>query len=110
MAAFAQFGSDLDAVTQRLLNRGARLTELLKQPQFSPLKMEEQVCVIYAGVNGYLDKLPLDKVRPFEDGLLTAMRSKNPEILAAIRSSGDLASDVEAKLKTAVEAYSASFA
>jgi F-type H+-transporting ATPase subunit alpha len=110
MAAFAQFGSDLDAVTQRLLNRGARLTELLKQPQFSPLKMEEQVCVIYAGVNGYLDKLPLDKVRPFEDGLLTAMRSKNPAILEAIRSSGDLPSDVEAKLKTAVEAYSASFA
>ncbi len=57
MAAFAQFGSDLDAVTQRLLNRGARLTELLKQPQFSPLKMEEQVAVIYAGVNGYLDPL-----------------------------------------------------
>ena len=74
MAAFAQFGSDLDAVTQRLLNRGARLTELLKQPQFSPLKMEEQVCVIYAGVNGYLDKLPLAKVRPFEDGLLSTLR------------------------------------
>ena len=81
MAAFAQFGSDLDAVTQRLLNRGARLTELLKQSQFSPLKMEEQVCVIYAGVNGFLDKLPLDKVRPFEDGLLASLRSKNPEIL-----------------------------
>jgi F-type H+/Na+-transporting ATPase subunit alpha len=109
MAAFAQFGSDLDAVTQRLLNRGARLTELLKQPQFSPLKMEEQVCVIYAGVHGYLDKLPLDKVRPFEDGLLTALRAKNADILAAIRSSGDLVSDVEAKLKTAVEAYAASF-
>ncbi len=81
MAAFAQFGSDLDAVTQRLLNRGARLTELLKQSQFSPLKMEEQVCVIYAGVNGFLDKLPLDKVRPFEDGLLGSLRSKNPDIL-----------------------------
>ncbi len=81
MAAFAQFGSDLDAVTQRLLNRGARLTELLKQPQFSPLKMEEQVCVIYAGVNGFLDKLPLDKVRPFEDGLLSFLRGKNPDIL-----------------------------
>ena len=109
MAAFAQFGSDLDAVTQRLLNRGARLTELLKQPQFSPLKMEEQVCVIYAGVNGYLDKLPLDKVRPFEDGLLAAMRAKSPDVLEAIRSSGDLTSDVEAKLKTAVEAYATSF-
>ena len=110
MAAFAQFGSDLDAVTQRLLNRGARLTELLKQPQFSPLKMEEQVCVIYAGVNGYLDKLPLDKVRPFEDGLLTSLRSKNPDILDAIRSSTDLTKETEAKLKSAVDAFSASFA
>jgi F-type H+/Na+-transporting ATPase subunit alpha len=110
MAAFAQFGSDLDAVTQRLLNRGARLTELLKQPQFSPLKMEEQVCVIYSGVNGFLDKLPIDKVRPFEDGLLSFLRAKNPDILEAIRSSGDLPNDVEAKLKTAVEAYAGTFA
>src|SRR5271170_2325397 len=109
MAAFAQFGSDLDATTQRLLNRGARLTELLKQSQFSPLKMEEQVCVIYAGVNGYLDKLSLDKVRPFEDGLLSFLRAKNPDILDAIRSSNDLANDVEAKLKAAVEAYAATF-
>src|SRR5437763_1533763 len=75
MAAFAQFGSDLDATTQRLLNRGSRLTELLKQPQFSPLKMEEQVVVIYAGVNGYLDPLPVERVRAFEEGLLTAMRA-----------------------------------
>jgi F-type H+-transporting ATPase subunit alpha len=110
MAAFAQFGSDLDAVTQRLLNRGARLTELLKQPQFSPLKMEEQVCVIYAGVNGYLDKLPLNKVRAFENGLLSTLRSKNAEILEAIRAANDLASDVEAKLKSAVDAFAASFA
>ena len=110
MAAFAQFGSDLDAVTQRLLNRGARLTELLKQPQFSPLKMEEQVCVIYAGVNGYLDKLPLAKVRPFEDGLLSALRSKHADILEKIRSTTDLPSDVEAKLKSAVDAFAATFA
>jgi F-type H+-transporting ATPase subunit alpha len=110
MAAFAQFGSDLDAVTQRLLNRGARLTELLKQPQFSPLKMEEQVCVIYAGVNGFLDKLPLDKVRPFEDGLLASLRSKNPDILDAIRTSTDLTKETEDKLKTAVEAYAGTFA
>ncbi|RVC64913.1 F0F1 ATP synthase subunit alpha, partial [Mesorhizobium sp. M00.F.Ca.ET.038.03.1.1] len=68
MAAFAQFGSDLDAATQRLLNRGSRLTELLKQPQFSPLKTEEQVAVIFAGVNGYLDKLPLNQVGKFEHG------------------------------------------
>jgi F-type H+/Na+-transporting ATPase subunit alpha len=77
MAAFAQFGSDLDATTQRLLNRGARLTELLKQPQFSPLKVEEQVVVIYAGVNGYLDQLPVSAVRRFEDGLLRHMRDKH---------------------------------
>src|SRR5216110_1347293 len=75
MAAFAQFGSDLDATTQRLLNRGARLTELLKQSQFAPLKMEEQVAVIYAGVNGYLDTLPLNRIKAFEDGLLSLLRA-----------------------------------
>jgi F-type H+-transporting ATPase subunit alpha len=109
MAAFAQFGSDLDAATQRLLNRGSRLTELLKQPQFSPLKMEEQVCVIYAGVNGYLDKLPLARVKPFEDGLLANLRGKNADILETIRTSRDLSSETEAKLKSAVEAYAANF-
>ena len=85
MAAFAQFGSDLDAATQRLLNRGARLTELLKQPQFSPLKVEEQVVVIYAGTSGYLDPLPLDRVREFETGLLALMRSEHKDVLDAIR-------------------------
>src|SRR5213596_3411968 len=85
MAAFAQFGSDLDAATQRLLNRGARLTELLKQPQFSPLKTEEQVVVIYAGVNGYLDPFPVSRVRDFEEGLLRLTRETYPEILDAIR-------------------------
>src|SRR6202789_857299 len=110
MAAFAKFGSDLDAATQKLLARGARLTELLKQPQYAPLQAEEQVCVIYAGVNGFLDKLPLDKVRPFEDGLLSFLRAKNPDILASIRSSSDLPNDVEAKLKAAVESYAANFA
>jgi F-type H+-transporting ATPase subunit alpha len=110
MAAFAQFGSDLDATTQRLLNRGARLTELLKQPQFSPLKMEEQVCVIYAGVNGYLDPLPVNRVRAFEDGLLGLLRSKHADILNAIRDSRDLADDVGAKLKAVVDGYAKSFA
>jgi F-type H+-transporting ATPase subunit alpha len=109
MAAFAQFGSDLDAVTQRLLNRGARLTELLKQPQFSPLKMEEQVCVIYAGVNGYLDKLPLNRVRAFEDGFLSALRSKNGDLLEAIRSSKDLSDASAAKLKAAADGFAANF-
>ncbi len=86
MAAFAQFGSDLDAATQKLLNRGARLTELLKQPQFSPLKMEEQVVSIYAGVNGYLDPLPVSKVRDFEEGLLRLLREKHADLLETIRT------------------------
>ncbi|RED28625.1 ATP synthase F1 subcomplex alpha subunit [Rhodopseudomonas thermotolerans] len=110
MAAFAQFGSDLDAATQRLLNRGSRLTELLKQPQFSPLKMEEQVCVIWAGTNGYLDALPLNKVRPFEDGLLALLRGKESAILEAIRTSRDLSDDTAAKLKAVVESYAKTFA
>lgn len=110
MAAFAQFGSDLDAVTQRLLNRGARLTELLKQPQFSPLKMEEQVVVIYAGVNGYLDPLPVSKVRAFEDGLLALVRSKHADMLNEIGSSKDLSDANAAKLKDIVAGFAKSFA
>jgi F-type H+-transporting ATPase subunit alpha len=110
MAAFAQFGSDLDATTQRLLARGSRLTELLKQPQFSPLKMEEQVVVIYAGVNGYLDRFPVNRVRGFEDGLLTLLRSKNADILEDIRKTGDLSDATAAKLKDVVEGYAKTFA
>jgi F-type H+/Na+-transporting ATPase subunit alpha len=110
MAAFAQFGSDLDATTQRLLNRGARLTELLKQPQFSPLKMEEQVVAIYAGVNGYLDPLPVDRVRAFEEGLLGLMRTRQQGILDAIRDSRDLDDATAAKLKAAVDGYAKTFA
>ncbi|MDT3685340.1 MAG: F0F1 ATP synthase subunit alpha [Pseudorhodoplanes sp.] len=110
MAAFAQFGSDLDATTQRLLNRGARLTELLKQPQFSPLKMEEQVCVIWAGTNGYLDPLPVNKVRDFETGLLTLLRTKHNDILEAIRTSRDLDDATAGKLKAAVDGYAKTFA
>jgi F-type H+-transporting ATPase subunit alpha len=110
MAAFAQFGSDLDATTQRLLNRGSRLTELLKQPQFSPLRMEEQVCVIYAGVNGYLDPLPVDRIRAFEDGLLGALRNQHADILRTIAESRDLDDATAGKLKGAVESYAKTFA
>jgi F-type H+-transporting ATPase subunit alpha len=110
MAAFAQFGSDLDASTQRLLNRGARLTELLKQPQFSPLKTEEQVVAIYAGVNGYLDTLPVTKVREFEDGLLRLMRDKHTDILDSIRSEKQITDAMAPKLKAAVDAYAKAFA
>jgi F-type H+-transporting ATPase subunit alpha len=110
MAAFAQFGSDLDAATQKLLNRGARLTELLKQAQFSPLKMEEQVVSIYAGVNGYLDALPVAKVRAFEDGLLRTLREKHVEILDTIRTEKAISDATMGKLKAAVEAFAKSFA
>jgi len=110
MAAFAQFGSDLDATTQRLLNRGARLTELLKQPQFSPLKMEEQVCVIYAGVNGFCDPMQLEKIKPFEEALLLDLRSENVDILHEIRDSKDLSDATAGKLKTVVEKVAKQFA
>ena len=110
MAAFAQFGSDLDVTTQRLLARGARLTELLKQAQFSPLKMEEQVAVIYAGVNGYLDALPVAKIRDFENGLLNLLRSKHAEILDDVRKTSDLTDATAAKLKGVVDGYAKSFA
>jgi len=110
MAAFAQFGSDLDAATQRLLNRGARLTELLKQPQFSPLKVEEQVAVIFAGVNGYLDKLPVNKVGAFEQGFLTLLRSEHANVLAGIRDKRELTDDIRAGLKAAADSFSKVFA
>ncbi|MEM9206421.1 MAG: F0F1 ATP synthase subunit alpha [Pseudomonadota bacterium] len=110
MAAFAQFGSDLDAATQRLLNRGARLTELLKQPQFSPLKTEEQVAVIYAGVQGFLDSLSLDKVGAFEQGLLTHLREKGADILDTIRSEKSLSDETANKLKSSIESYAKAFA
>jgi F-type H+-transporting ATPase subunit alpha len=110
MAAFAQFGSDLDAVTQKLLNRGARLTELLKQPQFSPLKIEEQVCVIYAGTQGFLDTLAVNKVGAFEAGLLRHLKAKHADILETIRTKKELADDTKAKLKAAVQEFAKSFA
>jgi F-type H+-transporting ATPase subunit alpha len=110
MAAFAQFGSDLDAATQKMLNRGARLTELLKQSQFSPLKMEEQVISIYSGVNGYLDPLPVNRVRDFENGLLRLMRDKHADILDSIRSEKQITDAMAPKLKSAVDAYAKAFA
>jgi F-type H+-transporting ATPase subunit alpha len=110
MAAFAQFGSDLDATTQRLLNRGARLTELLKQGQFQPLKTQEQVAVIYAGVNGYLDKLPVNKVKDFEDGLLLNLRGEHADLLDGIWEKKALDADLEARLKAAIEAFAKNFA
>ena len=110
MAAFAQFGSDLDATTQRLLARGSRLTELLKQPQFSPLKVEEQVVVIYAGTRGYLDTLPLRAIQRFEREFLAFMRDKHPGVMDEIRTKKALGEDAEKTLKGALEAFVKAFA
>lgn len=110
MAAFAQFGSDLDASTQKLLNRGARLTELLKQPQFSPLPFEEQTVSIFAGTSGYLDSVPTQDVVRYEAAMLAEMRSKHAGILKDIRDSKDLSDATKGKLKDALEAFGKTFA
>jgi F-type H+/Na+-transporting ATPase subunit alpha len=110
MAAFAKFGSDLDASTQKLLARGARLTELLKQPQYSPLTVEEQVVSIYAGTRGYLDAIATADVQRFESELLARMHSAHADILTAIKTEKALSKDLEAKLKDAIEAFAKTFA
>ena len=110
MAAFAQFGSDLDATTQRLLARGARLTELLKQPQFSPLSAEEQVCVIYAGVNGFLDRIEVANINRYEAELLRHLRDAHGEVLGAIRDEMQISEETEPRLRKAVEDFTKNFA
>jgi len=110
MAAFAQFGSDLDASTQRLLNRGARLTELLKQAQFSPMPFEEQVVSIYAGTAGFLDAVAVTDVVRYEQAALAYVRSEHAGVLKAIRDSKDLSDDTRAALKAALEAFAKTFA
>ncbi len=105
MEAFAQFGSDLDVSTQKLLARGQRLTELLKQPQFAPLAFEEQVIVIYSGVKGYLDKMPKDKVQAFEKDLLLALRTKYIDLLKTIREEQKISDSSEAQIKKILEDF-----
>jgi len=110
LAAFAQFGSDLDATTQRILNRGDRLTELMKQAQYSPLQVEEQVCVIYAGTQGYLDKVAKDKVSAFEEEFLRKLHGDHADLLKSIRETGKLDDDAEKTLKDALDTFSKNFA
>ena len=110
MEAFAQFASDLDASTQKLLARGARLVQLLKQNQYSPLAVEEQVCVIYAGTKGYLDSVPVDEVGQYEKRLLEDLRANGKEILEAISEEKKLTEDIEGNLKTFLEEFSKAFA
>ena len=102
MAAFAQFGSDLDASTQKLLNRGSKLTELLKQKQYSPMTVAEQVLTIFAGVRGYLDDIDLKNIEDFENQLLEKCKSEKPEIIESISSSGKLDEDIEKKLASLI--------
>jgi len=109
MAAFAQFGSDLDASTQQLLNRGSKLTELLKQGQYSPLKVEEQVVSIFAGVKGFLDDIDNSKIKDFEDQLLSSIKSQASDILSNIVSSGKLDEANEAKLKDFITNFKKEF-
>jgi len=109
MAAFAKFGSDLDAATQRLLNRGARLTELLKQPQYSPLLMEEQVFIIYAGTRGYLDRVELKSVTRYEKELLAHLRGSKKELLAKLRDKKELTDEIEGEIKSTLEAFTSKF-
>ena len=110
MAAFAQFSSDLDASTQALLARGSRLTELLKQPQYRPLPVEEQVVAIFAGVRGYLDKFDVGRVGAFEAAFITELKSKDPSIMEAIRVDGELKPDTDKKLTAFLDNFAKSFA
>lgn len=110
MAAFAQFGSDLDASTQQLLNRGERLTELLKQKQFAPMPMEEQVASIFAGTKGYLDKFPSDQVVQFEESFLSHMRNDHADVLATIRDTEKLEDDTADKLAAILDEFVKTFA
>ena len=105
MAAFAQFGSDLDASTQKLLNRGSKLTELLKQDQYSPMTVAEQVVSVYSGVKGYLDSIDTSQIRSFEKGLLELVKSEKPEILESIQKSGKIEENTEKLLSEVIDNY-----
>ena len=105
MAAFAQFGSDLDASTQQLLNRGAKLTELLKQDQYSPMTVAEQVVSVFTGVKGYLDDVELNQIKKFEKDIIDKIKSEKNEIIDDIQSSGKLEGDTEKLLIQVIEEY-----
>ncbi|HEV2651946.1 MAG TPA: F0F1 ATP synthase subunit alpha [Rhizomicrobium sp.] len=109
MAAFAKFGSDLDAATQKMLSRGERLTELLKQPQYKPFAVEEQVAVIYAGTRGYLDAIPTNKVGPYQEALLSKLKASYPHILDGIRNGKALTPELETALKGALDDFAKTF-
>jgi F-type H+-transporting ATPase subunit alpha len=109
MAAFAQFGSDLDAATQKQLNRGARLVELLKQGQYQPLSVEQQVVIIYAGTNGFVDELPVASLKKYEQEVFSFISSKHPDVFADILKKRELDSDLRAKLNQVLGEFKGAF-
>jgi F-type H+-transporting ATPase subunit alpha len=109
VAAFAQFGSDLDAATKQTLNRGERLTELLKQKQYSPMAVNEMVPLIFAGVNGHLDKVPVDKITQWEADFLAHLKNNETDLLETIDREGALSKDLEQRLKDVVVSFTKSF-
>jgi F-type H+-transporting ATPase subunit alpha len=109
LAAFAQFGSDLDQATQRQLNRGKRLTEILKQPQYRPLAVEKQVAIIYAATNGYLDSVPVEKVRQYEEEMQRFLETRKASLLAAIVEKKTLDDEIKAQLNSALDEFGKQF-
>ena len=105
LAAFAQFGSDLDKTSQQQLNRGSRLVELLKQPQFAPLPVEKQVLIVHAGTSGMIDDLPLDQIRAFEVGLYTWIDNAHPSILKDIREKRELSDELKKTINAALKEF-----
>jgi F-type H+-transporting ATPase subunit alpha len=109
MAAFAQFGSDLDQATQRQLNRGARLVELLKQGQYQPLPVDKQILIIYAGTSGFVDELPLSALKKYEQELYTFMETRHPDVYADILKKKELDGELRAKINKALEEFKGAF-
>ena len=105
MAAFAQFGSDLDASSQRLLNRGSKLTELLKQNQYSPMSVAQQVIAVFSGVRGYLDNIELNEIQNIEKKIYEKVKSLSPEIIESINNTGKLDEETEKKLVSLIEEF-----
>jgi F-type H+-transporting ATPase subunit alpha len=109
LEAFAQFGSDLDKATQRQLERGYRLVEVLKQPQYNPMSAEEEVAILFAGANGYLDEWPVEAIAEYENQMLEFMKSKYGDVLNEIKDSGDISDDLDGKLKKALDEFKTVF-
>jgi F-type H+/Na+-transporting ATPase subunit alpha len=110
LAAFAQFGSDLDKATLNQLNRGRRLVEVLKQPQYQPLGVEKQVIVIYAANSGFLDEVPVERVREYEEELLKFLDNRKSQLLAALAEKKELTDEIKGELNTALKEFGAQFA